>query len=506
MYIFELASYLVVAILFGIGAGWLIWGDEPFDATPAADASGTEQAVADLSSQVETRDQEIVRLRKRLKRMHADMDARDLSLAEVKGRSEELEGILTQREAELQAVMNGEALPAVDNEVHVRRISELEELLAASRSEANGLARKLQETIATDVAGPDPELQQRLVDSEGRLAEINNSRAQLAAAHEELQRSHATISNDLAEAQARLDEMASGADLAQHDRIRVLEAEISRLKAAELSAQERAADLELQRQSASDALQASEQRAAELHEQLSAQPVVAQGVNEDVELELAKVHAELARSRQNVNSLRQRLQSVEDENESMAGDLARATTELQGRSAKSSEAVAQRDQLVSERLQVSEERDRLAEQLNQLRDELTQVRHESTQERVSIQGRLAETVATAQAAQQRVDQLESQLAQAASGADETQRLERSLSEMQAAHDSTVAQLHVELSEARLRADTAYEALHELNDEFINFRDVTMRQQNSMNSLADRLARANNSIGSRSATPDDSSGQ
>ena len=513
MYIFELASYLVVAILFGIGAGWLIWGDEPFEATPVADLPGSEQAVADLSSQVETRDQEIVRLRKRLKRMHADMDARDLNLAEVKGRSDELEGLLSQRETEMQAMLNGDPLPTGDSDVNVRRVSELEELLSASRSEADGLARKLQDTISNEVHVPDPELEHRLADAETRFAQANESRTQLAAAHEELQRSHATISNDLAEAQARLDEVASGADLAEHDRIRVLEAEISRLRGAESAARDQAAEAEHLHQSAVASLQASEQRANELHQQIAAQPMMAQGASEDVELELAKVHAELARSRQNVNSLRQRLQSVEDENETLAGDLARATTELQGRSARNAEAAAQRDQVVAardqlltERRQVEEERDQLASDVAQLRLEVQQMRDQSVQERTAVEERLGEAVASAQAAQQRAEELESQLTLAASNTEETQRLQLSVSEMQHAHEATVAQLHVELSDARLRADDAYEALHELNEEFINFRDVTMRQQNTMNSLADRLARANKSLGSRTVTPDDSSGE
>ncbi len=547
MYIFELASYLVVAILFGIGAGWLIWGDEPFEAAPAGDAPVSEQAVADLSSQIETRDQEIVRLRKRLKRMHADMDARDLHLTEVKGQSEEFQALLTQRESELQAALNGEALPDGGSEQLTRRISELEELLGASRSEADGLARKLQDAMQeTEAAGTaDPELAQRFADLESENAQVSESRFQLVAAHEELQRSHASISNDLAEAQARLDELSSGdngADLAELDRVRVLEAEMTRLRTTASAAQDRVAELESAQQSLESkhqqiatALTASESRATDLQAQLAAQP----DTSGDFELELAKVHAELARSRQNVNTLRQRLQDVEDENETLAGDLARATTELQGRSAKSGEAASERDQLVvvrdqlvaerdaviSERDHVIAERDQIFAQRNQILSERDQViaerdsgQHErdqlaQTQRDLAVaqERALADNAelksrieSTAQAADQRVAQLESQLAQSANAAAERERLERSLADLTATHESTVAQLHVELSETRLRADSAFEALHELNDEFINFRDVTLRQQSTMNSLADRLAKANSTLGSRTATPDDDS--
>jgi chromosome segregation ATPase len=542
VYIFELASYLVVAILFGIGAGWLIWGDEPFEAAPAGDAPATDQAVADLSSQVETRDQEIVRLRKRLKRMHADMDARDLHLTEVKGHSEELQGLLVQRESELAAALNGEALPDGASETQTRRISELEELVAASRSEADGLARKLQDSLAE--APANPELARRLAELESENADANESRFQLAAAHEELQRSHGAISNDLAEAQARLDELSSGADLAELDRVRVLDAEIARLRNSASAAQERIVELESEHQRVTAALATSENRAISLQSQLAAEPEP----NNDTELELAKVHAELARSRQNVNTLRQRLQDVEDENESLAGDLARATTELQGRSAKSGEAATARDQLIAERDQLTAQRDQLTAQRDQLtaardsafaerdqtrsdRDAMAQAQHDlqarldeveraraelraATDEAASeseglkqdlhalrsnlsdVEGRASQADAEVRAARERVSQLEGQVAQGADTAAERQRLEQSLTEMTATHESTVAQLHVELSEARLRADSAFEALHELNDEFINFRDVTMRQQSTMNSLADRLAKANMSLGSR----------
>ncbi len=536
MYIFELASYLVVAILFGIGAGWLIWGDEPFEAAPAGDAPANDQAVADLSSQVETRDQEIVRLRKRLKRMHADMDARDLHLTEVKGQSEELQGLLVQRESELAAALNGEALPDGASETQTRRISELEELVAASRSEADGLARKLQDSLAE--APADPALAQRLVELESENAHATESRFQLAAAHEELQRSHAAISNDLAEAQARLDELSSGADLAELDRVRVLDAEIARLRNSAAGAQERIAELESEHQRVAVALASSENRAVGLQSQLAAQP---EG-NTDTELELAKVHAELARSRQNVNTLRQRLQDVEDENESLAGDLARATTELQGRTARSGEAAAARDQLIAEREQLTAARDNAFAERDQTRndrdamaqahhdlqarfDEVERTRNEllaatdhaaseseglkqelhALRSKVSdIEGRASQADADVRAAREHVSQLEAQVAQSADAAAERERLERSVTELTATHESTVAQLHVELSETRLRADSAFEALHGLNDEFINFRDVTMRQQSTMNSLADRLAKANTSLGSRTVTPDDDS--
>jgi chromosome segregation ATPase len=568
VYIFELASYLVVAILFGILAGWLIWGDEPLEAAPVADSPGSEQAVTDLAAQVETRDQEIVRLRKRLKRMHADMDARDLHLNEAKAQYEELQSLLSQRESELAAALNGDELPEGMSDVQTRRVSELEELLAASRSEADGLARKLQESMAYEPsAAADPALAERVAELETELANISQSRtslqsahAQLEAAHSQLERSHAVVSNDLAEAQARLDELSSGATLDQHDRVRVLEAEVERLRAAAASAEARVAELDNGNRTLLADLDAREAAVADLQARLVAMPTSAP-VDENMQLELAKAQAELARSRQNVQSLRQRLQDVEDENESLAGDLARATTELQGRSSKTSEVVAERDQLRALQAQIEAEKEQLRGSSAELEAELQRLRvqhqelsdalreaqgraqsadelsgradllqrrsaelesalqesasqaetlsrqlEQVASERAALVDRVGIAEAAAAESKSQLGDLQQQLSMAAGQTAERERLENEIASLRASNEATIAQLHVELSDARLRADDAFQALHELNEEFISFRDVTLRQQTTMNSLADRLARANSSLGNRSATPEDSAGQ
>jgi chromosome segregation ATPase len=481
VYVFELASYLFLAILFGIGIGWLIWGDEPFEASAAAGAGGDEEVVNDLTAQVETRDQEIVRLRKRLKRMHADLDAKDVQVNEIKGQHSEAQALLSQREDELSGMLNGGELPTGVADVHVRRLSELEEELAASRAESDGLARKLQDIIATPTVvstdvGP----------LEEQIASLSDSHSQLIAAHEELQLSHGAISNDLAEAQARLEEVSSSADLSQHDRVRVLEDEIARVKAEAHARTEKLAE-------AQEVAQRKIKEHEVMVEKLGSQLHIAQtagsapGDATELDLELAKAQAELTHSRQNASTLRQRLQSIEDENETLAGELARASTELQGRSAKSAEAIAERDKL---------------------QQEIAHVRAGSSELEQRLEAAEAEAKSAAAAAQQ----LEEHVHKTEAAEAERTALQEQLHTVKAEHDTTMKQLHLELSEARVRADSSYDALHELNDEFIAFREATIRQQTTMNSLADRLAKANSSLGSRS-TPvvpapdaDDSAGR
>jgi chromosome segregation ATPase len=459
-YIFELAGYLFVAILFGIGVGWLIWGDEPFEATQLA-GQGDDESLHDLHAQVETRDQEIVRLRKRLKRLHADIDAQGLQLTEAKTESDGLQALVTQRESELEQLLGGNPLPQ-DGEMHIRRISELEEELAASRSESDGLARRLQErleVVPTESADTDG-LQTRLMDLTSSHTTLSDDHAQLLAAHGELQRSFGLVSNELSETQAKLEEgAASGPDLAQLDKIRVLEGEIARLKA-----------------------QAVEPTPQSLEA----------GDLGDLQLELAKVQAELARSRQSVATLRERSQNIEDENEILAGDLARATAELQGRSAKHAEFAAQNEQLLAE--------------LQGLRTGSTQVQQEAEQVQqraVEMEQRAAEMEQRALQADHVTAELQARLSELESHAHQESTakvsLERELASTRDGHESTLAQLKQDLADARLRADGAYESLNGLHEEFISFREATLKQQTSMNTLADRLAKANSAFANRTST-------
>jgi chromosome segregation ATPase len=508
-YVFELAAYLFVAIAFGIAIGWLIWGDEPFEVSSSVGGGADDEVVADLNSQVESRDQEIVRLRKRLKRMHADLDARDAHVTAAKGQTEELQALLAQRDSELSLAMTS---PGEAGELQVRRVAELEEQLAASRNEAGTLARQLQDALqGTFVpAGSDRVDNVDQAELEALQAEYDK----LVAAHDSLDRAYSGVSDELAETQARLEEVLNeGPDLAAHDRVRVLEAEVQQLRSDAQTSFRRAQVAEDALLSSRNALARMEQARAEevgpaddqseeieslrqtiaqfqneqtsLYKQVSdleqslveaqSQPVMAVGglgsqEADEIRFELSKVQTELARSRQSVTSLRQRLQEVEDENESLAGDLARASNELQTRNSRTSEQSAEQQRLTAT---------------------LATLREEST----GLSTRLASAEQARQQAEQARQQAEQARQQALAAADEAAR---GLAAQRSENESSLAGLHVELSDARLRADAAYEALEELTQEFVVFRETTLRQQTTMNELAERLDRARTTLVGRAA--------
>ncbi len=517
-YIFELAGYLFIAILFGIGVGWLIWGDEPFEVN-AAGGEVDDETVNDLHAQVETRDQEIVRLRKRLKRLHADIDSQGAALTEAKTASESLQALVSQREHELAQVMDGQPLPE-GSELSIRRISELEEELAASRSESSSLARRLQEHLDNP-----PVVTASNESDRAAIAELTESKAQLVAANEELQRSFAAVSNDLAEAQARLEEgNAAGPDLAQLDKIRVLESEIARLKSNSSEGSDRVAALETTQVDLQKLLADRDATVADLGAQLNAaqsalaaaqtgQPAEAS----DLQLELTKAQTELNRSRQVVSKLREESQSLEDENGTLAGDLARATAELQNRSAKHNEATAERERLIAEldalKSGSTEQVAQLQQQASKLEQQAVQAQQLSAQLKQDLAAVLARSdeAAKAQAAADQqlgsaraeLDRLRSE-AEASKAHVET--AQSTLEKTRADHEALLSSLQQDLADARMRADGAHDALKDLSHEFVSFRDATVLQQSSMNSIADRLAKANSSLGSRPSptTPLDNS--
>jgi predicted flap endonuclease-1-like 5' DNA nuclease len=529
-YVFELAAYLFVAIAFGIAIGWLIWGDEPFEVSSAVGGGADDEVVADLNSQVESRDQEIVRLRKRLKRMHADLDARDAHVTAAKGQAEELQSLLAQRDSELSMAI---ASPGEAGELQVRRLADLEEQLAASRHEASTLARQLQDSLAGTFAADGADRAGQV--DEAALDALQADYDKLAAAHDSLDRAYSGISDELAETQARLEEVLNeGPDLSAHDRVRVLEAEVQQLRSDAQSSFRRAQVAEDALLSSRNALARLEQSRSDdtpvtdesndqseriavleqtvsqfetgqvaLYEQIGdlekslveAQSqsseraaLVGEGIGsqeaDEIRFELSKVQTELARSRQSVTSLRQRLQEVEDENESLAGDLARASNELQTRNSRTSEQSAEQQRLTASITTLRDESATLSSKLaaaEQARQQADQARQQADQ-----------ALQQAEQARQQADKARQQ----AVGASE--EAARGLAAQRAETESSLAGLHVELSDARLRADAAYEALEELTQEFVTFREVTMRQQTTMNELAERLDRARTTLVGRGA--------
>jgi chromosome segregation ATPase len=479
----ESAGYLLVALLLGILVGWLFWGDQPFEVASATGGEVDEEVVGELSSQIETRDQEIVRLRKRLKRMHADLDARDSHVTAAKGQIEELQSLISQHESDLSlprpadrgslafgAGQSPEAHEAYESTV--RRLAELEEELALAQHELAS-ARALSGGNASDSA-------ERLARAEGRSTE--------------LERAYDALSEELADTQAQLDVALS--QVSSGDQTAEGAAELLRLRqdlaasTAKLGEAQRSVELTQQESTRLSAdldsmgadLDAAHQRLAAVEAELAAVPVApavqtpVSGVDSmsdmssEIQLELTKVQTELARSRQSVSSLRQRLQEVEDENELLAGDLAKAQSDLGSRQSRTSEHQLAVDKLSAE----------LAENETQFSatiDELNRSNAEVQRLKTGVLG-LDERARKAE--------------------DDRAELQAAFDQNRIENESSLSSLHVELSDARLRADAAYDALQELTQEFVSFRDSTQRQQTTMLALAERIDRARSTLVGRSA--------
>lgn len=403
-FIARFALYLVLAGAVGVVIGWLIWGGEPFEAaTPVMGAEDGDQ-VQELGSQIESKDQEIARLRKRLKRVHADLDARDSHVLAAKATHEELQGMLGSREDELVAVrrdydalmqqaQSGAGGVITDPQME-RRLSEMEEELARTRSDADDLTHQLNIAKAQVAAAPAGEN----TDLEGLVAaRTTDIESKLAAGDAEL----ADLRRDLETAHAELDHAAL--TIVGHEQ-----------SIAELSA---------------------------------TVPALAGDASPD----MSRLQVELERARKSLSTWRSRLDEVEQENDRLAGDLAVAQTELSSHGTQGAG--------------LADENERLMAEATRLRNGVIGLDERATK-------------AEAEAAQ-----LQAELASARSDT-----------------ESQMSALHVELSDARLRADAAHEALQELTQEFVGFREISQRQQSTVQSLSDRLDRARSTLGGRQPPP------
>ncbi len=393
-FIARFALYLVLAGAVGVVIGWLIWGGEPFEA--ASPVIGTEDGdqVQELGSQIESKDQEIARLRKRLKRVHSDLDARDSHVLAAKATHDELQGMLGSREDELVAVRRDyDALMAqaqsegggVITDPHMeRRLSEMEEMLGHTRSEADDLTHQLNIARAQVASAPTTEIESRLATKD---AELTGLRRDLESAHAELDHAAHTIVGH-------------------------------------------------------------EQSIAELSTTV-APPAL------EATPDMSRLQVELDRARKSLSTWRSRLDEVEEENDRLAGDLAAAQTELSSHGTQGAG--------------LADENERLVAEATRLRNGVIGLDERATK-------------AEAEAAQ----------------------LQAELVSANAAKESQLSALHVELSDARLRADAAHEALQELTQEFVGFREISQRQQSTVQSLSDRLERARSTLGGRQLAPSQTS--
>lgn len=459
-FIAKFALYLFLALFVGVVIGWLVWGGDPFDVT-APNMEGEESPqIQDLAAQVESKDLEIARLRKRLKRVHSDLDARDSHVLAAKTTNDELQGLLAQREDELLALrrthdgvleqMAAGGAVITDPQLE-RRMSELEEDLAASRAEALRLGQQL-ESVSAGSAGVDEATFHRAVEEAAqqagaealsRLAQIEEQLASVTAERQ-------TLAGDLAQAHADLDEAAH----------RIIEQE----------------------------------------QQLAGSATSAAG---DPSPELSRIQAELARAKQSVSTWRQRLEEVEDENNRLAGDLAASQSELATVQSELATAQAEVGERAGATNGLSAENERLGAQLAALQAELATLRDELAARHDELEQAHSSAAANEDLRTEN-ERLSGELnrlrngiigldERAAKAEAESMRLQHELAAAQSEGSAQLSALHVELSDARLRADAAHEALQELTSEFISFRDLTMRQQTTVQSLSDRLDRARSTL-------------
>ena len=477
-FIAKFALYLVLAGVLGVIIGWLIWGGEAFESvTPVMSGDDADQ-VSELGAQIESKDQEIARLRKRLKRVHADLDARDSHVLAAKATHEELSGMLGTREDELMATRRDyDALleqaqagagGVVTDPQMVRRMSELEEDLASSRSESGELSRQLETArAATAEAGAATG-----GDSDEHIAaQVDAAVAQRVQAEVDaaLQQSRREAADQAEQAQAQL-AATEAQRVALHQDLQAAHQELDQAAMTIVAHEESLASL-------SEAAQRGAQAATGAAAVAGASP------------DMSRIRAELERAKRSLSTWRTRLDEVEEENDRLAGDLAAVQSELSTRG--------------SQGAGLAEENERMTAELASLRNDLA-ASHELLDDR---QRALADA-GVAQAERDRLAEENDRLVaeagrlrngvigldeRAAKAEAEAARLCSDLAGSKAATESQLSVLHVELSDARLRADAAHEALQDLTQEFVSFREITIRQQTTVQSLSDRLDRARSTL-------------
>ncbi len=530
----------MIAIVIGVVIGWLFWGGEPFEATSAVGGVLDEERSNELAAQVDAREQEIARLRKRLKRVHADLDVRDSHVTAAKAAHEEVSDILRQRDSELDVLRNdyntlveGGTLPeGARDEALVRRFAELEEDLASTRTQANSLRDEVdrvasqRDSALAERSGLMEERASLMEERGGLITERDGAHDELQAAHQRFAAEVANMGTGNVDADEQL--------LRVHEELQnaLIARDVATGRAAELeSAYERVASELADTQGGSDEAaarsQASERELAELARRLQvaeaslserdeslhslgqeiinlrstqSDATVPSDQVDDLLLELSKAQAELARSRQSVSTLRQRVEAVEDENDRLAGDLAKATTDLGSRSGRAAESAAEIERLAGSLTSQSErtaqslaENEHLVSEIAAQNDRLT----ESLAENDRLNAELTRLRTGVLGLDERAKKAESEL-QRAHG--ELTNAQQSLLTGRTESEAALSALHLELSDARLRADVAHEDLQDLTRDFIEFREATTRQQTSMQALSDRLDRARTSLVGRRSVP------
>lgn len=466
-YLLQFAVFIAIALCVGVGLGFLIWGGAPLDAGIDLQLADESEVVADLRAQVEARDTEITRLRKRLKRAHADLEARGPATGDQADVA-----VLVQAHRDELGALNQELATVTDELDEARRE------LVALRSRA---------AYEGSLPGPADH------DVSALIEELDAARAERRRLESDLLAVRASLDEQLQQAGV-LGQAVAEADETASELVRA-EAEIGALRdraersAAALSRAE--AELERLRQ------ELAELRAEHDGTVASVEQSAEQSAAND--LAWARLQAELERSRANVAAWRDRLSTAEDEAERLAGELAEALARLER-----VQAVAVRgDARVAE---VQALLDAADDELHHTRAELDLTRSDLEASRAELHAArldLDRSSADLDRLQRERDEEQAQRAEldalrrsAASDRDEIELLHRDLQQARADSDRQLQTLHLELSDARLRADEAHEALAELAAEFTSFRDSVLRQQSTVSNLAARLDRARGVLGGR----------
>lgn len=466
-YLLQFAVFIAVALCIGVGLGFLIWGGAPLDAGIDLQLADESEVVADLRAQVEARDTEITRLRKRLKRAHADLEAR----GPVGGDNPDVAALVEAHRDEVGA-LNRE-LTAVNDELDEAR----RELVVLRSRAADGAS----------LPGPADH------DVNALIEELDAARTERRRLESDLLAVRASLDEQLQQAGA-LGRAVAEADETATELVRA-EAEIGELRdRAERSAVALAgaeAELEgLRRELAQ--LRADHDGAVASVEQ-SAEQTAAN------DLAWARLQAELERSRANVAAWRDRLSTAEDEAERLAGELAEATARLERVQVVAARGDARVAEIQAQLAAADHELHHTRAELDLTRSDLDASRLELHAARLELDRSQADRDRLLQerdADQAQRAELDALRRSAAADRDEIELLHRDLQQARAESDRQLQTLHLELSDARLRADEAHEALAELAAEFTSFRDSVLRQQSTVSNLAARLDRARGVLGGR----------
>jgi chromosome segregation ATPase len=547
-YLREFAAFILVALMVGIFVGYLIWGGTALEIPADLQFGDESEVTADLRAQIETKDGEISRLRKRLKRAHADLEARDGSGAASPTALLDLETQLTARERDLEdRSLEVTSLRREIDSLHAQvtqsraEVTDAQAEAAAAvesaqalRAEQAALRSSLGSSVSGDGSEVDPAILaelESLHDERRRLEEdVVSLRTTLSSFEKHVgdqEREIASLQRQIEGAEQRTAQLMNSSD-----DVEALHADLA------------AANDEAVR--ASTALARAEAEMASLrreHEELQAQALAASGSTggsdggsdggsrsgSDVDDgTVARLQAELERSRSSASTWRERMAAAEEEAERLAGELAESSSRLSRLSATSTKMEASivalqqtqgereaalasfQEELSASTQQLASSNEQLAASTQQLaatEDELVVSRNELSALRDAI-GASEEKISTLTGELARYDSLSGEYEQTAhelaQRSSEVERLHQEFASVNAelasvrnSNESQIASLHVELSDARLRADAASRELSELTTEFLTFRDTVMRQQSSFSALASRLEQAKGALGGRS---------